>query len=246
MRHLYPAIDLLDHQVVRLIKGDYNQKTVYSDKPEEFAKAWESQGAEWIHIVDLNGAKTGEMHNFDSLMKIRRNIRCKIQCGGGVRKLQDVERLLKSGINRVILGTKALDKSFFKSLMAEFRRYIAVGMDTREGKVQTQGWLENSSLDIISAIDLFNDAGVEMLIYTDIKRDGMLQGPDFEGLQKVLALSKSRVILSGGVSSLNDLRQCLEIKADNFEGCIIGKALYENVFTLKESLALMRRSDSNA
>ncbi len=238
--NLYPAIDLYEGQVVRLTKGDFEQKTVYSDDPASVAVQWEKAGAAWIHIVDLEGAKSGVLKNLASLKAIRAKVKCRLQFGGGMRSSEAIEQALATGADRVVVGTKALDRIFFKEVLQRFGGKIAVGIDVKNDIVQTQGWLESSGLTLDKALEIFNTEGVETLIFTDISKDGMMQGPNFDKLDWVLQSSKSRVILSGGISSLEDIRKCSKIKMKNFEGPIIGKALYEKQFTLDEAVAIAK------
>lgn len=233
---IYPAIDLCEGKAVRLTKGDFTQKTVYSDFPEQIAEAFEEAGASWIHIVDLEGAKTGVFKNLKSVEAIHKKVKCKIQFGGGVRSLEAIEAALASGASRVVLGTKALDGDFFKKALKKHGPQIAVGIDVRDNKVQTQGWLQGSDVALEDAVKMFNESSVETLIYTDIQRDGMLNGPNFERLRDLLGMSRSRIILSGGIGEISDIRQTGEIRASNFEGVIVGKAIYEKKFTLQDAL----------
>lgn len=235
---LYPAIDLYQGKVVRLSRGDFQAETVYSNDPAAQAAEWASQGAEWIHVVDLEGAKTGELRNLSWVLKIRQTVNCSLQVGGGLRRVEDVERLLKEGINRVVIGTKALDQTFFLGLLERFGSRIAVSLDTREGRVQTEGWLKESGESLEAMLKRFNDFALSTVIYTDIARDGMLQGPNLEGLSKVLEWSRSKVILSGGISVLEDIQQCRALTQNNFDGVIMGKALYEKRFQLKDALRI--------
>ncbi len=233
---IYPAIDLYEGKVVRLTKGDFAQKTVYSDFPEEMAEKWQKGGAKWIHVVDLEGAKTGILKNLKAVEAMRRKVKCWIQFGGGMRSLEAVEAAIAAGMDRVVIGTKALDGEFFRQALSRFGNRIAVGVDVKDGFVQTQGWLEASSVSLEDGIKMFNDNGVETLIYTDIQRDGMLQGPNLEKLGEVLRLSRSRIILSGGIGSIGDIEKASSINAANLDGIIVGKALYENKFTLEQAL----------
>lgn len=233
---LYPAIDLYQGKVVRLSRGDFQAETVYSMDPPAQAKTWESEGADWIHVVDLEGAKTGELRNLSWVLKIRQTVGCSLQVGGGLRKAEDVELLLKEGVNRVVIGTKALDQKFFLDLLERFGSQVAVSLDTREGRVQTEGWLKESGESLESMLKRFNEFALSTVIYTDIARDGMLQGPNLEGLAQVLEWSRSRVILSGGISVLSDIEQCRNLKQPNFDGVIMGKALYEKRFELRDAV----------
>ncbi len=234
--NLYPAIDLYEGKVVRLKKGDFEQKTVYSDDPAAFAKKWAEAGAPWIHVVDLEGAKTGLLKNLESLKKIRKAVKCKVQFGGGLRSVETIDSILKEGIDRVVVGTKAMDGDFLAKALKHCGARLAVGLDVKDGKVQTQGWLQND-LGFEAALQKLNATAVETVIYTDIQRDGMMQGPNFDGLKNVLKTLKANVILSGGVSSLEDVKNCTMLTYKNFDGMIIGKALYENQIDLKEALS---------
>ncbi len=233
--NLYPAIDLYEGQVVRLQKGDFNQKTVYSSDPAAFAKKWEDQGAQWLHVVDLNGAKSGELKNLSSLEKIRKAVKCRIEMGGGLRSVEAIRQVLELGMNRAIVGTRALDEKFLQIILDTFGNKIALGLDAKDGYLQTQGWLAQG-LTLEDALKKLNEYPVSTVIYTDIHKDGMLAGPNFDGLEKVLNVTKSNVILSGGVSSMEDLIQCSNLTQKNFEGAIIGKALYEGKIHLEAAV----------
>ena len=234
--NIYPAIDLYEGKVVRLERGEFQKQTVYSTKPAEIAVRWEKGGAPWIHIVDLEGAKPGVLKNLPSLFDIRKSVKCRIQFGGGLRTAEDLEQVLGAGIDRVVLGTKALDLTFFEKILKRFGRQVAVGLDVRDGFVQTQGWLNASQATLVGALDFFNHYPLETVIYTDIQKDGMLQGPNFSELQNVLKAAKPRVILSGGVGVLEDIKKAARILDKNFEGVIIGKALYENKFSIEQAI----------
>jgi phosphoribosylformimino-5-aminoimidazole carboxamide ribotide isomerase len=237
---IFPAIDLFDGKVVRLSRGDYSQMTVYSDDPASVAKRWETDGSEWLHVVDLAGAKSGSVKNRRSLQAIRQATKCKIQFGGGLRTVEEIITALDAGADRVIIGTKALDQKFLETILIQFGSKIVVSLDARDGLIQTQGWLHGQGAPLIEAVGILNQTPLATLIYTDIKRDGMMQGPNRSVLSDLLAVAKANVILAGGVSSLEDVRMCLENKQPNFEGLIIGKALFSNDFSLKEALNLVR------
>lgn len=238
--NIYPAIDLYEGQVVRLQRGDYARKTFYSSDPARVAQAWEEQGAEWLHIVDLEGAKSGSVKNSKSLEKIREAVRCGIQFGGGLRSLEDIGKVLKFGIDRVVIGTKALDKRFFETVLQKHAARVAVGLDTKDGILQTQGWLESGRQTLLGALVHFNQYPVQTLIYTDIQKDGMLTGPNFKTLKHLLRVSRAKIILSGGVGSIEDIEACAQITAGNFEGVIVGKALYDKKFTLRQAITLLK------
>lgn len=235
--NLYPAIDIYDGKVVRLSRGDFNQGKIYAEFPEKQALEWESLGARWIHVVDLEGAKTGELRNFESLLKIRRSVQCFIQFGGGLRSEEAVKKVLDQGIDRVVLGTKALDREFFGKLLSRFGDRIALGLDARDGIVSTEGWLKESGQHVKDVLHDLEGAGLGTVIYTNIKNDGMLEGPDIQGIRDVMSWTSSRVILSGGISGLHDVEACASsLDEDNFEGIIIGKALYEKRLDLRRAL----------
>ncbi len=234
--NLYPAIDLYEGQVVRLQKGDFAQKTVYSSDPASFSKKWEDEGTQWIHVVDLEGAKTGVLKNLPSLTAIRKSVRCKIEFGGGLRSIDAIDRVLQMGIDRAIVGTRALDETFLKKALAAFGSKLAIGLDVKNGIVQTQGWLDDKNPTLEETLKLLNHFPIQTVIYTNIQKDGMLEGPDFEGLDNVLKATKANVILSGGVSTIEDIKRCKKMTQKNFEGPIIGKALYEGKIDLKEAV----------
>jgi phosphoribosylformimino-5-aminoimidazole carboxamide ribotide isomerase len=249
--NLYPAIDLYEGEVVRLEKGDFSKKTVYSKDPASQAKEWEAQGSLWIHVVDLEGAKTGILKNLNALKQIREAVNCKIQFGGGLRTLENIQTILSLGINSVVIGTKALDEKFLAQMVGQFKSQIAVGLDAKDDFVQTAGWITSTASTLKMVLQttenkksLIDSCGVETVIYTDIKRDGIMEGPNFEGLISVLNWTKARVILSGGVSSLEDIEKCAALSQKNFEGAIIGKALYEKKFPLSAALERIQRERS--
>lgn len=237
--NLYPAIDLYKGRVVRLAKGDYNQETVYSDNPAEKAAEWEAAGAKWIHVVDLEGAKTGVPANLKAVKAICDAVNCNVEFGGGLRSLDQVDEVLKAGVKRAIVGTKALDETLLNSMLNKFGDALAVSLDTKDGIVRTDGWIEGSGQSTESVIERLNQTNLKTIIYTDIHRDGMLQGPNMEGLTQVLNWAKANVILSGGISVIDDIDACTKIKESNFDGVIIGKALYEKRFALQEAVALI-------
>lgn len=237
---IYPAIDLFEGKVVRLARGDFNQMTVYDPDPAKAAANWEGQGAEWLHIVDLEGAKSGTLKNRPSLLKIREKVQSKIEFGGGLRDIETIRQILEAGIDRVVLGTKALEARFFNQVMECFGSKIAVSLDVKSGKVRTQGWLERGDESLDRAVQRLNETPLEILIYTDIQRDGMLEGPNLSEFSRILKRAKAKVILSGGIGRLEDVKRCSEIRERNFEGVIIGKALYDKKFSLNEALQCSR------
>ena len=234
--NIYPAIDLYEGHVVRLQKGDFTKQTVYSKDPSAFAQKWEAEGAAWLHIVDLEGAKTGSLKNLLPLLKIRKSVKCRLQFGGGLRSIETIDAVLGKGIDRVVVGTKALDLKFLEAALKLFGKQLAIALDVRHGILQTQGWLDAQNPTLESALKQLNNYPIETVIYTDIQKDGMLAGPNFDQLKKLLKRCHARVILSGGVAGIEDIAECGRLKQKNFEGAIIGKALYEKKFTLREAL----------
>jgi phosphoribosylformimino-5-aminoimidazole carboxamide ribotide isomerase len=230
---IFPAIDLKDGKAVRLSKGDFNKVDIFSDTPWEVAKGFEEKGAEWIHLVDLDGAKDGENKNLDVIKKIRDNVKVKLQLGGGIRTLETAEMLLKSGIDRIILGTAAIENpELLKTLVEKYGEKIAVSVDEKNGKAATKGWLEESSIDAFDLCKSLKETGVKTIIYTDISKDGMMAGPNFDAYVKINELGVD-VIASGGVSTPEDIN--ILKKADIY-GAIVGKAIYLGKIKLEEVL----------
>lgn len=237
---IYPAIDIRGGRCVRLKQGDYAQETVYHEDPVEVAKEWAAQGAEWIHLVDLDGAKAGQPVNDELIGRIARAVDVPVQVGGGMRTLRDVEHMLGLGVSRVIIGTAAIeDREFTKQLLASRGDRVAIGIDARDGYVATRGWLETSQ---VKAEDLAKELaaqGASTFIFTDISRDGMMGGPNVEAIVRLAKASGRTVIASGGVSSYEDVRRLAERARDGVGGAIIGKALYTGRIELKEALRLI-------
>ena len=233
---LYPAIDIRDGKCVRLMQGDFAQETVYGEDPIAFAKSYEAAGARWIHVVDLDAALAGEPRNRDVVVAIASAVGVKVQVGGGVRDAS----LLESGIERVVMGTAAVEEpALVGRLAAAHEGRVAVGLDTREGEVAIRGWTEASGQRILEALERFEKVGVAAFIVTEIGRDGTLAGPDVDGLRQVLGATSVDVIASGGVGSLEHLRilATLEQNGRRLSGAIVGRALYEGVFTVEEAIA---------
>lgn len=242
--NLYPAIDLYEGKVVRLQKGDFKKLTVYHDRPSETARLWEDSGAKWLHLVNLNGARDGKLENLDALKKIRSSVNCRIQFGGGIRSLQDIRTLIDLGVERVILGSRALEPRFLDQALNAFPYRVAVGLDVMDGYVRTHGWLSQSGVLLKTALAQLSGYAPAAIIVTDIHRDGMLRGPNFQMIEECLTLSKAPIILSGGITSLGDISRCQEMSNRLFDGAIIGKALYENKFTLREAFQMSRQKES--
>lgn len=232
---IYPAIDLYEGQAVRLVKGDYNQKTVYSNDPAEVALDFKAKGALRIHAVDLEGAKLGGTPNFETVLKIKEKSGLFVEIGGGIRDLETIRRYLNAGIDRVILGTAAVEQpELVKAAVSEFGERIAVGIDLKDGFVAIRGWLESSALKAGEFLESMRTLGVRTVIVTDISRDGMMQGPN-RLLYKELseAYPDIDLIASGGVSDIDDIRN---LKTLGIHGAIVGKAYYTGAVDLKEAI----------
>lgn len=236
-----PAIDLRGGRVVRLIRGSFSEELVWGDNPALFAREFEKQGAEWLHMVDLDGALDGQCRNLDGLKRVRDETRLKIQFGGGLRSVESIESVLALGVQRVVLGTRGLDQAFVKLVLSRFPLQVAVSLDQHEGLVRTQAWTTSSKVSHVDVMDQLKDWGLRYLVYTNIARDGTLSGPDLEGLDAVLKRAGSMgVILSGGVSSLDDIRRIAAVRDQNFYGVIVGRALYEKRFSVEDALSTIR------
>lgn len=239
--YLLPAIDLKQGKCVRLEQGRMDRATVFNENPVNQAEFFVEQGAEWIHIVDLDAAFVGHPVNEKVIKKILQNVSVNIEVGGGIRSIETIKMWLDTGVARVILGTSALrDPDLVKKACREFPNRIALGIDAKDGFVAVQGWTEDSQVTAIELARRFEKDGVCCIIYTDISRDGVLSGPN---LQATLNLSKSisiPVIVSGGVSSLEDILACKKHKEDNIAGIIAGRALYDNRFSVQQAVQLLK------
>ena len=231
---LFPAIDIRDGKCVRLIQGDYDQEVIYHDSPSEMAKEWEKQGATYIHVVDLDGARSGNALNRTAIREIVRSVSIPVQVGGGVRDMGSVEAHINSGVSRVIIGTAAIEKpQFVEKAVASYGEKIAVSIDARNGLVATNGWTETSDVKAVDLLNRLAAVGIETVVYTDILKDGMMQGPNFDELRLMNDASKIDIIASGGVSTENDVKRLEQM---GLYGAIIGKALYEGSISLEQLL----------
>lgn len=241
---LFPAIDLKDGQCVRLYKGDMDKATVFNDDPAAQAKAFEAEGAEWVHLVDLNGAFAGRPVNAPAVEAILATLKVPVQLGGGIRDLATIDLWLQRGIRRVILGTMALrSPEIVREACRAFPGRIAVGIDARSGLVAVEGWAETSTLTAVELGRRFEDAGVAAIIYTDIDRDGTMQGLNIPSTIELANALSIPVIASGGVSSLDDLRALMQAAAEAtgaIEGAISGRALYDGRLDLRAALTLLK------
>ena len=231
---IFPAIDIKDKKCVRLVKGDFDNKTEYEISPIEQASKYKDHGFKNLHIVDLDGALTGETVNLDIIQKIVTKFNIKIEIGGGIRNFESIQKYLDAGVEKVILGSAAIkDKFFFKEACEKFPNKIALGLDAKDGYLSVSGWKENSNQLTLDYLKEVNNFGASRLIYTDINRDGMKQGPNFEETSKVADISNCPVIISGGVSSIDDIKKAKELN-NNIEGIIVGKAIYDGDIKLDE------------
>ena len=225
---IFPAIDIKDKKCVRLLKGDFDTKTEYAMSPVEQARKYKDHGFKNLHIVDLDGALTGETVNLDIIQKIVKNFDLKIEVGGGVRSMDNIQKYTDAGVEKVILGSAAIkDKNFLKEACKKFPNQIALGLDAKDGYLSVFGWKENSNKLTLDYLKEVNDFGASRLIYTDIDQDGMKQGPNFEETSRVADTSNCPVIISGGVSSIDDIKKAKELNNKNIEGIIVGKAIYD-------------------
>ncbi len=233
---LYPAIDILDGQAVRLRQGDFAEKTVYRDSPLKAARSWVDEGARFLHIVDLDGARTGSPQNLGHVEAITAELSVPVQLGGGLRSLPSVRDALRAGVERVILGTAAFtDIDFLDDVLGAFRERVIVSVDTRGGHVSTSGWQETTQMPAESVIERLQQRGVRSFVYTNVDRDGMLEGADVEEVRRIAGVVRGRFLYSGGIGSLQDLERLATLRQVNLGGVIVGKALYEGRFTIREA-----------
>ena len=232
---IFPAIDIKDKKCVRLIKGNFENKTEYDMSPVEQAGKYKDHGFKNLHIVDLDGALTGETVNIDIIEKIVSKFDLKIEIGGGVRNFESIQKYTDAGVDKVILGSAAIkDKNFLKEACEKFPGKIALGLDAKDGYLSVSGWKENSNLKTLDYLKEVNDYGASRLIYTDINRDGMKMSPNFDETENVANNSNCPVIISGGVSSIKDIKMAKELGNKNIEGIIVGKAIYDGDIKLDE------------
>lgn len=237
---LYPAIDLRGGRCVRLLRGDFDHETVYGDDPVAQARAFVAAGSAWVHVVDLDAARTGEAANREAIEAVAAAVDARVQTGGGVRTDADVDALLGAGVARVVIGTAALDDpAFVRRAAARHPGRVAVGLDVRGRQVAVRGWAEGSGRDLLDVAGSFADAGVAALVVTQILVDGTLDGPDVDGLAELLDATELDVIASGGVGSVDHLRRlaALEVGGRRLAGAIVGRALYEGTVTIDDALA---------
>ncbi len=238
---IYPAIDLKDGQCVRLLHGDFDKKTIYSSDPVATALRWQDAGSDYLHVVDLDGARSGEAKNRAVIKKICENVHMKVQTGGGIRAMKDIDELISCGVSRVILGTAAV-KNFelVEEAVKKYGEKIAVGIDAKDGFVATDGWEKVSVLKACDFAKKVEAAGVKTIIYTDISTDGALTGPNIPAMVEMCAKTNLNVIASGGISSIEDIKMLLSTRV---EGVITGRAIYDGKLDLKSAISLTLGKD---
>ena len=235
MFEIFPAIDIKDKKCVRLIKGDFDNKTEYEISPIDQAGKYKDYGFKNLHIVDLDGALTGNTVNLGVIQEIVGKYDLKIEVGGGIRSLDSIQKYINSGVEKIILGSAAIkNKEFLQEACVKFKNKIALGLDAKNGNLSVTGWKENLDIKTLDFLKEVNNFGVSRLIYTDINRDGTKASPNFEETVKIAEISKCPVIISGGVSSVDDIKKAKELNNKNIEGIIVGKAIYDGDIKLEE------------
>ena len=236
----YPAIDLINKQCVRLEKGDYSKKTIFNEDPLTQAKIFESDGCSWLHVVDLDAAKNGKSENGSVLFDIKMNTNLKIQFGGGIRSVEKIKEIIELGIDRVILGTAAIqDLSFLEKAAQNFPNKVWLGADVLDGDIKVHGWTKNSENDLNSVLDFASQLSIGGTILTDINKDGMMQGPNIEMTVKIAQKYNFPVILSGGISNIKDIIKLKKFESEGISGLICGRALYDNKVSAIEALKIL-------
>ncbi len=239
---LYPAIDIRGGQAVRLLQGDYERETTYDADPVDAAKRWADEGAEFLHVVDLDGAKAAEPRNFDAVERIAAAVDCPIQVGGGLRDPQSVRAILEAGADRVVIGTAALrDPEFLDAMLEAHGHRVVVSVDARAGRVALEGWTEAGEEGVVDAVAALSERGVARFLCTAIEVDGTMEGPALDQLNEIASATNSQIIASGGVGSLSHLESLSQLGAPNIDGAIVGRALYEQKFTVKEAIEALGR-----
>ena len=238
---IFPAIDIRDGKCVRLFKGDFNQETVFSDKPEEMAEKWQAEGAEFLHLVDLDGALAGKSQNLATVKKIIAAVNIPVELGGGIRTMENIDEVLALGVKRVILGSVAVKNlELVKEACAKYGERIVVGIDAKDGIVAVDGWGVSGNVDVITLAKEMAKVGVKTIIYTDISRDGTLAGVNVEATAKLARESGINIVASGGVKSTADIKALLPYEKDGIEGVIVGKSIYMKTLDLAEAIEIGR------
>lgn len=237
---LYPAIDIRGGQAVRLLQGDYERETTYDADPVDAAKRWADEGAEFLHVVDLDGAKAGEPRNLKAVRRITAAVECPIQVGGGLRDADSVGAVLDAGAKRVVIGTAALrDPEFLDATLTAHGDRVVVSVDARDGRVALEGWTAAGKESVVEAVAALSEKGVARFLCTAIEVDGTMEGPALAQLSEIASATSSRIIASGGVGSLSHLESLAQLSAPNLEGAIVGRALYERKFTVADAIAAL-------
>jgi phosphoribosylformimino-5-aminoimidazole carboxamide ribotide isomerase len=237
---LYPAIDIRGGRAVRLIQGDYDQETPYDDDPVVAARRWVDDGARWLHVVDLDGARAGEPVNLEHVRRIVAAVSVPVQLGGGLRDSKKVEEAFSSGVERIVLGTAAVrDPEMAEAIAAAHPGRVVASVDSRSGKVAAEGWTEPSDLGTAEVIATLTERGIDRFVYTPVDVDGLMEGPDLDSLREAAGATRGELIYSGGVGSLDDLRALAELGLRNLGGVIVGRALYEQRFGVGEGQAVL-------
>ena len=232
---IFPAIDIKDKRCVRLIKGDFENKTEYETSPVDQAAIYKDHGFKNLHIVDLDGALTGKTVNLDIIKKIVSKYDLKIEIGGGVRNTESIKQYIDAGVEKVILGSGAIkNKEFLKAACENFKNQIALGLDAKDGNLSVSGWKENLNVKTIDFLKEVNDFGISRIIFTDINRDGMKTSPNYKETTKIAEISNCPVVISGGVSSINDIKKAKELNNKKIEGIIVGKAIFDGDIKLED------------
>ncbi|HEX2097390.1 MAG TPA: 1-(5-phosphoribosyl)-5-[(5-phosphoribosylamino)methylideneamino]imidazole-4-carboxamide isomerase [Solirubrobacterales bacterium] len=234
---LYPAIDIRGGKAVRLLQGDYERETTYDADPADAARRWAGEGAEYLHVVDLDGAKAGEPRNLEAIERIAAAVACPIQVGGGLRDGDSVGAVLDAGAERIVIGTAALrDPDFLDEMLVQHGKRVVVSVDARDGRVALDGWTEAGEETVVDAVAALGEHGVTRFLCTAIEVDGTMEGPALDQLEEIAAATSAQVIASGGVGDLSHLEALSRISAPNLEGTIVGRALYEQKFTVAEGI----------
>lgn len=238
---ILPAIDLRGGNCVRLVKGDFKQETIYSEHPEEIALRWEGEGAEFLHVVDLDGALAGEPQNMDAIKRILQAVKIPVEVGGGIRSMESIDRLLSIGVSRVILGSVAVHKEeLVQEACSSYGNRIVVGIDAKKGIVATDGWEKSGDISAVELAKKLGTFGLKTIIYTDISRDGTLSGVNVTETAHLARASGIKVIASGGVKSISDIEELKKRECDGIIGVIVGKSIYEGTLSLTEAIAASR------
>jgi len=239
---IFPAVDIQGGKAVRLRRGDFNDVTVFGDDPVDLAKEWEAEGAEALHVVDLDAARTGELVNVDIVERIVKAVNIPVQYGGGVRSVKALALMAGLGVHWVVMGTAAITAThLLDDALDWLGERLVVGIDCNGGMVATHGWQQRSQMTALKFVKVLEEHGVKRVVYTDVARDGMLSGPDFKGLEELAASTTLEIVASGGITWLDDLKRLAKLGAPNIVGVIVGRAFYEGSFTVAEAQAVFKR-----